>query len=116
MKNLDLTTWERTKMAGLIKSINMPNSEIRMSCNIGTLHCLLRVLDVLELSEEEKNLVGWIPRPNGQFVWTNAQHTFNLTFEHADYEQLHLIMTKFEGWSPSEGHLVKPMLKKLGIT
>jgi len=116
MKELKLTTWERTRLIRIIISIN--RFILQQMCDLGAVRNFLKLLDVLELTEEEKKQVSWISiGTEGQATWsrTSATHEFNVSFEDTDYELLLETITNFGGWSPSEGRLADILGKKFGL-
>lgn len=103
MKNLELTTWERATLVIYINSAGRGNlSQIRR---------YFRLLDVLELSEEEKSLVGWKDDEKTGPTWEDMERTFVLTLEDADFDLLSKA-TDWNGWRVDR--LTLALLEKLG--
>jgi len=103
MKELKLTTWDRFY---LLQSIPKQGDtrDVRKH---------LRLLDLLELTEEEKGLVGWhemqVMTPRGPVTsatWGNKEqgaqvdtdYVFIVEMEDADAAHLKQIVDKYAGW------------------
>jgi hypothetical protein len=107
MKTLQLTTWERTTLALLIA---------RQRGDLAMLRRYFRLLDVLELSEDERKLVGWelTDSSNGNIAtWQRAEHAFQIELEDADFALLQNTAMSWDGWQPTE--LTLSMLEKLEV-
>lgn len=120
MKTLELTTWERVQLASYI---TRPDAR----ANYAHLLKVIKLLDILELSAAEKAEVGWTDEasfiicpqckvsiqtsPDEASRWDNAEMTWELEFEDADYKLLSSAPS-FK-WAASAARLLAPMLKKL---
>ena len=71
---LELTTFERLTLGNWVAQQKGDLRQIRQ---------WIQVLDVLELSEAEKNAVGYVQHPNGQAVWKETERTFEIALEYA---------------------------------
>jgi hypothetical protein len=71
-------------------------------------------MDLLELSSEEKDQVGWTDEVLGQASWDDSEREFELEFEDADYAHLKNIVLSNKGWLPSRPLGV--LLKKIEET
>lgn len=105
LKTLQLTTWERTQLINLVAT---------QEGNVVQLRQWFQILDVLELSEDEKELVGWqrwqddgicphckgsLPgRGQQRFMWRDSAHLFDLEFEDADFIILSQAAMTFPRW------------------
>lgn len=101
MKKLELTTWERVQLFRCVP----PTAP-----TIGDVSKHLRVAGVLELTGEEKELVGWketnITSPAGPGTTTTwdkdkADHAFGISLEDADFEHLRGLMDQYRDWPVS---------------
>lgn len=66
---LSLNTWQRMT---LLTMVNNVKGDLR------TVRKALKALDVLEMSDEEREAVGLVDHPNGAVTWTEATHRFEL--------------------------------------
>ena len=80
MINLQLTTFERLMLVGWVGQQRVQGLLL--------IRQWIQVLDVLELSEAEKHAVGYVLHPSGQAVWNEAQRTFELELEDAQFALL----------------------------
>jgi hypothetical protein len=106
VKTLNLTIWERVQLTTLMAQQRGNPQQYRKS---------IRVLDVVELNEEEQEAVGYEATvTNGRldFNWKH-ERDFELSFEDADYKTLTMAVTSFDGW-PTDRR-VGALLDKLGI-
>jgi hypothetical protein len=112
MRKLELTTWERVNLAGIIS---------QQRGNLAQVRRFLRLLDELELTEEEKEFVGWNLRvvvDEGdnrvelpQWARDKANHLFEVVLEDADFDLLRKTALGFDKWTINQPTLV--MLEKL---
>jgi hypothetical protein len=101
MKEMKLTTWERIQLIQCIPPTGHTIEEVRKH---------LRVADILELTEEEKKLVGWREIQTTQGMSTswgvNAEvepdYEFEISFEDADYEHLKNLVGQRSEWPTSK--------------
>ena len=101
MKNIMLTTWERVQLIQCIPPTGHTIEDVRKH---------LRVADILELTEEEKKLVGWREIQTTQGMSTSwgmdakvkPDHEFEVQFEDADFDHLKQLMTKRQEWPTSQ--------------
>lgn len=97
MKETKLTTWERIQLIQCIPPTGRTIEEVRKH---------LRVADILELTEEEKKLVGWREIQTTQGMSTswgiNAKvepdHEFEIRFEDADHAHLIQLIGQRKEW------------------
>lgn len=97
VKEIKLTTWERVQLLQCIPP-TAPSIEA-----VGK-H--LRVAGILELTEEEKKLVGWREVQTIQGVSTSwgdnakvgPEHEFEIQFEDADFDHLKQLMSQRREW------------------
>lgn len=88
MKTVKFTTWERIQLTQCVPPQDSVH-EVRKH---------LRVLQVLELTPKERELVGWVMTTDGAINWRDAKHNFELEFEDADWEHLGGLVEKRETW------------------
>jgi hypothetical protein len=108
-----LTTWERERLQQLIAQLQ--------GTNLATVRKGMRALDALELTDEEKDLVGYQQTSRG-VQWRDTDHEFEV--EIADREAAHLVArvledhvrqkNKGEDWSMGDMMLLA-LCEKLGV-
>ena len=107
MKTLTLNIWERVQLTQLMAQQRGNPQQYRKS---------IRVLDVVELTEDEQETVGYkaTVTTDGRldFNWQH-ERDFELSFEDADFKTLTDAVYSFSGW-PTDRR-VGALLDKLGI-
>lgn len=101
MKTLNLTTWERVQLLQCVPPTGRTIEEVEKH---------LRVAGILSLTEEEKELVGWLEVQTTQGVstsWGNKakvepDYEFEVQFEDADYKHLIELVGKRKEWPTSQ--------------
>ena len=95
MRELRLTTWERLELRRCIP----PDAPM------DDLPALLRLLDILVLSDEEKETVGYrevevltAQGPGLQPLWDEPEMEFTLEFETGDFERLLVLVEARPRW------------------
>ncbi len=66
---LNLTTWQRMT---LLQMANGIRGDLR------TVRKALKAIDVLEMSDADREVVGLTEHPSGAVTWTDAAHRFEL--------------------------------------
>lgn len=66
---LNLNTWQRMTLLTMVNSVRGDLRTVRKA---------LRAIDVLEMSDAEREAVGLTEHPNGAVTWTEAAHRFEL--------------------------------------
>jgi len=104
MKTLKLTTWERVQLLTCVPAQD----------TISNVRKHLRIMDILELSEDEQKLVGFTNVGQG-FQWARDKqdHEFELTFEDSDLEHLIKLVEGRTDW-PSMKLTIQLLDKILG--
>lgn len=106
MKTLTLNIWERVQLATVMAQQHGNPVQYRR---------YIRVLDVVEMTEDEREAVGYETTVIGNrldFNWKRGQE-YELSFEDADWKTLVTTATSFKGW-PTDRR-VGTLLDKLGI-
>jgi hypothetical protein len=106
MKTLNLNIWERVQLTTLMAQQRGNPQQYRKS---------IRVLDVVELNEDEREAVGYeatVTDGRLDFDWKH-ERDFELSFEDADWDTLLAAVTSFSGW-PTDRR-VGALLDKLGV-
>lgn len=67
--HLKLTTWQRLTLVGVLSDLRGPVAIIRKAS---------KLLDILELSAEEKEEIGLHSDAPGAMRWTNNDYTWNI--------------------------------------
>ena len=91
MKTLNLNIWERVQLTTLIAQQRGNPAQYRR---------FVRVLDVVELTEDEQKAVGYEATVIGNrldFNWKQDRE-YELSFEDADFVTLIKAVFSFEGW------------------
>ena len=98
MKSLKLTAWDRIQLVRCIPAEG----------TISDIAKYLRLVDVLELSEEEGMEIGLrefsTQGPRGvlkRFEWDDQDREFDLSLEDADFGLLSRLVAKHKGWPRS---------------
>lgn len=79
MKTLELTVFERVQLLDWLGRQQGTLAEIRRA---------LPVMDVLELSDEEKVQVEFVQHANGRVTWKDTDRMFALELEDAQFDVL----------------------------
>lgn len=101
MKELKLTTWERIQLLQCVPPTGKTIEEVGKH---------LRVAGILGLTEEEKELVGWLEVQTTQGVstsWGNKakvepNHEFEVQFEDSDHTHLMRLVEQRKEWPTSQ--------------
>lgn len=101
MKELKFTTWERVQLIQCVPPTGRTIDDVRKH---------LRVADILELTEEEKELVGWIEVQTTQGMSTSwgidakvkPDHEFEIKLEDADLAHLMQLVGQRNEWPTSQ--------------
>lgn len=92
MKTITVDTWERVQLVVIVGSSTAPNI---MQLRLGN-----KALDVLELTEEEKTLIGWRDIGLGQAMWEprHNDHQWELEFTDDVWPVVELYVKNFQAW------------------
>ena len=104
---LSLNTWQRQMTVVAVGQITGRVSEIRKA---------MKALDVLELSQEEKEQVRFKDLPTGSFTWEDQDHLWELEIK--DKEACNIVkraVDQFQGWPVAQMRLVDDLCNQLGI-
>ena len=104
---MKLDTWERVMCAEIIGS--MRGDYVTITHKAG------KLLDLLELSVDEKKEIGFVKFDNGNVIW---QGNKEWEIEIKDGNLLALLQQQvsiFQNWSRTEMNKVKSLREKLGI-
>lgn len=102
---LELSTWGRVMLISAIGQLRGNIMLVRKS---------MKILDTLELSDQEKEEVGFKTTPAGAF-WQDAGHLFPLEFSEDDLELMKRAAKEYQEWPAGQGALVVELCKRLGI-
>jgi len=100
MKTLNINTWQRVQLLQCVPPTGRTIEDVRKH---------LRVADILDLTEDEKKLVGWQEIQTTQGVSTswgiNAKlgpdHEFEIQFEDSDFAHLKSLIEQRKEWPTS---------------
>jgi len=99
MKKVRLTTWERLNL------VNCLPKESRWD----SVDQLLKISEKLDLSDEEKELVGFEVDITGNARWDDTDFRFEINFEDAHYAALVEFASGYNRWPTS---VLTSMLRK----
>lgn len=107
-ETITLTTWERIRLASALGRLSGLNLEVlRKASNL---------LDKIEFTEEEKELVGLNQtiNPNGtaEIAWKIGRD-WDFELEEGEVQILYYAVNQFAGWSVSEYEQVEALTNKL---
>jgi hypothetical protein len=103
--NIELTTWERIQLLRLTYG--------QTGKNAGELRQFIRIMNVLELSDEEKRWIGFREMTDGGTEWDDTEREFELEFEREDFALLKARVDSFTEWPVVGAQLIVNMLDKL---
>lgn len=110
MPETTLTTWERAKLITVLGNLSGLNLTLLRKAN--------GLLDQVELSQEEKESIGWKQnlRPNGnlEFSWTVGKE-WVLEFDEEEMQILRHAFNQFKGWTVFEYDQVEELANKLAV-
>lgn len=102
---LKVNTWQR-QMLGMLCG--------EMKGNVSTIRQAMKLLDVLELTEEEKKKINFRTFPEGQ-VWDDADLAYELDIEKEGIELLCNLYSSFDQWPANQAQLVLDLGEQLGV-
>lgn len=101
---LSLNTWQRMT---LLTMVNNVKGDLR------TVRRALRAIDVLEMSDADREVVGLTEHPNGAVTWTDAAHRFELEVDDNTAAFLRAQVEAKSDW-PVSGDVVD-LCEQLGV-
>ena len=104
---MKLDTWERVMCSEIVGS--MRGDYVTITHKAG------KLLDLIELSEDEKKEIGFVRFDNGNLIW---QGNKEWEIEIKDENLVALLQQQvsiFQNWSRSDMNKVKSLREKLGI-
>lgn len=107
---MNLTTWERSKLINVLGNLSGLNLSLLRKANA--------LLDKVELSQEEKQSIGWKQnlRPNGNltFSWT-VEKDWDMELDEEELQILRHAFNQFNGWTVFEYDQVEQLANKLAV-
>ena len=104
---LELNTWQRLMC---IQALNARTGHISM------LHRALKLLDVLALSEEERQAVGYVELPDGSQRWADPARRWTLQLPDGELTSfLQESVKQFNGWPVEQAAEALDLFERLGI-
>ena len=104
---LELNTWQRLMC---IQALNARTGHISM------LRKALKLLDTLELSEEERAAVGYVELPDGTRRWVDTERRWPLEIVDRDLTDfLRQSVRQFAGWPVDQAAQALALFEVLGI-
>jgi len=104
---LQLTTWQRLSLYQAVGALEGSVSVVRTAS---------KVLDALEMSDDEKAKVGYRELPDGRALWRDVERRFGL--EIADREAAALLKRTVKGythWPAGQARQVLDLAEQLGL-
>ena len=104
---LSVTTWQRVMLVQIVGN---------MRGNLLRIRKANKALDVLELSDKEKEQVGYLDLPDGSSRWQDTEHRWDLEIK--DKEAAHLVKVeakRFADWPASMAEQVFDLAEQVGI-
>lgn len=101
---IKLTTWERVQLIQLVGDARGNVAQVRLG---------LRALEILELSETEKQQVGWRDISETHAQWQDTEFEWNLEFGDDIWTFIQVLAKHRQDWPIS--NLVVQLLDKIGI-
>ena len=106
-----LTTWERAKLLNALGKLS--------GLNLAMLRKANKLLDRIELTQEEKESIGWRQnmKPNGtvEFSWTVSKN-WDMEFDEEELQLLRYAFNQFDGWVVFEYEKVEELANKLAVS
>lgn len=102
---LELNTWQRVMLFTVIGQLRG---------NVRLLREAMRVLDILEMSAEDKKVVGYVEVPTG-VQWTDTEHLFPLEFDQESITFIKQAVEGYQQWPAHQAMLVFDLYERLGI-
>ena len=103
---IEVNTWQRQMLAMLCGG---------MRGDVATIRKAMGLLDILELTKEEKNAINLRVTPEG-LTWDNADLTYVLNIEEEGIELLRELYSSFNQWPAQQARLVLDLGSTLGVT
>lgn len=101
---LTLNTWQRIILVRIVEG---------MRGTVGQLRQGMRLLDALELSDEEKAQVGYQENGNAAY-WDDTERRWSVTIERdEDAQLLRRLVEQFDGWPQDNAELVFDLVEQL---
>lgn len=101
---IKLTTWERIQLIQLVGVSRGTVAQVKLG---------LKALEILELSEAEKEQVGWMDVSATQAQWQDTEFEWDLEFGDDTWTFIQALAKRYQDWSISS--LVFQLLEKLGF-
>jgi len=105
MPKVELTTWDRLRLIGIVEQLRG---------NVGLIRRAGRVLDILALTDEEKEEVG-LHQEGPVTTWKDRDRTFQLEMADDELALLKQALPSYDGWRATELSLVDALFERLKI-
>lgn len=84
--------------------------------NVAVIRKAMKAMDILELSDVEKNEVGYISLPNGDVQWANSDKVYELEFKDKEVPALiKRMFGQYTGWNASDGERIMKLAAVLDL-
>lgn len=102
---VELSTWQRLVLVGILNGVQG---------NVGELRKASRVLDTLEMTEEEGKSIGLLQSGN-TYAWDPHENTWTVTLTKEDMSYLKGLVEKHPGWQVANREEVFALCEKLEV-
>ena len=107
MLKLELTTWQR------IMAVQALNAQ---AGHISLIRKALRLLEILELSAEEREAVKLSELPDGGYTWQDTERRFELEIRDRELAaHLKRAVGAYDRWPVEQARLVADLFAQLGV-
>ena len=103
---IEVNTWQRQMLAMLCGG---------MRGDVATIRKAMGLLDILELTKEEKKAINLRVTPEG-LTWDDAEKVYVLDIEEEGIELLKQLYSSFDKWPAQQARLVLDLGSRLGVT
>jgi hypothetical protein len=101
---MELTTWQRTMLEQAVGSVQG---------NVATVRTASQILDVLEMTDEEKEAVGLTDHPDGYKVWTDTEKTWDIELTDWQRKIARNAVEQFQGWQAANADQLFDLIEQL---
>ncbi len=110
---LTVNVWERVRLLAMVRGVR--------DADLGTIRLGTKALDALELTDEERAVVGYYATPQGA-GWEDGDHQFVIELDEdvfgmvlATLDGVVRVKNEESGWAMQDAQLI-PLCEKLGVS
>lgn len=100
---LEINTWQRVMLTAVVGQLRG---------NVHLLRKAIKVLDILEMTDEEKQAIGYTELSTGA-RWDDTERRFPLEFDQEAITLIQQAIERFEGWPAEQAALVFDLCQQL---